>query len=422
METTIQPIGQGLPGRRQRFDKNKLIFVGMNMREYTVGDCFYQIRNGANIKQGDAAGGYPITRIETTANDTFNRDRMGYAGITDLAKYEGYVLEDGDLLMSHINSVQYLGRTVLYRKQGDETIIHGMNLLSLKANREIILPEFARYSFRSDPFKKQLSKITKKSVNQASFTVADLKKIVLFVPPLCRQKEIVQNLDKCRSIAAKRQQQLFSLDDLIKARFVEMFGEIIRNDKGWPQYVFSDIASSRLGKMLDAKQQTGKYKHPYLANFNVQWFRFELDNLNEMDFNEADRVEFELKDGDLLVCEGGEIGRCAVWHNEIQPCYFQKALHRVRCNSEIIVPDYLARWFQYNSEQGGFASIEGAKATIAHLPGAKLKALNVTVPPIALQEQFAAFVAQIDKSKSVIQKSLDETQLLFDSLMQKYFG
>ncbi len=392
------------------------------MREYTVGDCFYQIRNGANIKQGDAAGGYPITRIETTANDTFNRDRMGYAGITDLAKYEGYVLEDGDLLMSHINSVQYLGRTVLYRKQGDETIIHGMNLLSLKANREIILPEFARYSFRSDPFKKQLSKITKKSVNQASFTVADLKKIVLFVPPLCRQKEIVQNLDKCRSIAAKRQQQLFSLDDLIKARFVEMFGEIIRNDKGWPQYVFSDIASSRLGKMLDAKQQTGKYKHPYLANFNVQWFRFELDNLNEMDFNEADRVEFELKDGDLLVCEGGEIGRCAVWHNEIQPCYFQKALHRVRCNSEIIVPDYLARWFQYNSEQGGFASIEGAKATIAHLPGAKLKALNVTVPPIALQEQFAAFVAQIDKSKSVIQKSLDETQLLFDSLMQKYFG
>ena len=106
----------------------------------------------------------------------------------------------------------------------------------------------------------------------------------------------------------------------------------------------------------------------------------------------------------------------------IQPCYFQKALHRVRCNSEIILPDYLARWFQYNSEQGGFASIEGAKATIAHLPGAKLKALNVTVPPIALQEQFAAFVVQIDKSKSVIQKSLDETQLLFDSLMQQYFG
>lgn len=81
--------------------------------------------NGANIKQGVADGGFPITRIETIANDKFNRDRMGYAGITDTNKYQSYILEDGDLLMSHINSVQYLGRVVLYHKQGNEKIIHG---------------------------------------------------------------------------------------------------------------------------------------------------------------------------------------------------------------------------------------------------------------------------------------------------------
>ena len=103
-----------------------------------IGDCFSYIKNGANIKQGVVDGGFPITRIETLANDKFHRDRMGYAGITDIGKYESYVLEDGDLLMSHINSVQYLGRTVLYQKQGNETIIHGMNLLGLKANRDII--------------------------------------------------------------------------------------------------------------------------------------------------------------------------------------------------------------------------------------------------------------------------------------------
>ena len=209
----------------------------------------------------------------------------------------------------------------------------------------------------------------------------------------------MQIMDSIENTIRNRKEELLFFDELIKARFVEMFGDIIRNNKGWPQYVFSDIATSRLGKMLDAKQQTGKYKYPYLANFNVQWFRFELENLNEMDFNEADQVEFQLKDGDLLVCEGGEIGRCAVWHNEIQPCYFQKALHRVRCNTDVILPDYLARWFQYNCEHGGFASIEGAKATIAHLPGAKLKMLKVAVPPIELQERFASFAAQVDKSK-----------------------
>ena len=232
----------------------------------------------------------------------------------------------------------------------------------------------------------------------------------------------MQIMDSIENTIRNRKEELLFFDELIKARFVEMFGDIIRNNKGWPQYVFSDIATSRLGKMLDAKQQTGKYKYPYLANFNVQWFRFELENLNEMDFNEADQVEFQLKDGDLLVCEGGEIGRCAVWHNEIQPCYFQKALHRVRCNTDVILPDYLARWFQYNCEHGGFASIEGAKATIAHLPGAKLKMLKVAVPPIELQERFASFAAQVDKSKVAVQKALDEAQLLFDSLMQQYFG
>ncbi len=242
------------------------------------------------------------------------------------------------------------------------------------------------------------------------------------IPTIEEQKSVVSVLDKVNAIIDNRKEQLIKLDELVKARFVELFGNVIRNDKGWEQYTFSDIATSRLGKMLDAKQQTGKYAYPYLANFNVQWFRFEIENLNKMDFNEADRQEFELRDGDLLVCEGGEIGRCAVWHNEIQPCYFQKALHRVRCNQHIVLPDYMAWWFKYNCDHKGFAAIEGAKATIAHLPGAKLKVLKVTVPPIELQNQFVAFLKQTDKSKLEVQKSLEKLELLKKALMQKYFG
>ena len=242
------------------------------------------------------------------------------------------------------------------------------------------------------------------------------------LPPLEEQRRIAAVLDKVSDLIAKRREQLDKLDELVKARFVEMFGDVIQNERSWKQYIFSDIATSRLGKMLDAKQQTGKYEYPYLANFNVQWFRFELDNLNKMDFNEADQQEFELREGDLLVCEGGEIGRCAVWHNEIHPCYFQKALHRVRCNQRIIMPDYMAWWFKYNCDHNGFAAIEGAKATIAHLPGVKLKALKVTVPEIKLQEKFVTFLKQTDKSKLTIQQSLDKLEVLKKALMQQYFG
>ena len=201
-----------------------------------------------------------------------------------------------------------------------------------------------------------------------------------------------------------------------------MFGDVMHNSKSWKVYSFAEISSSRLGKMLDAKQQTGKCSYPYLANFNVQWFSFNLENLNNMDFNEAERIEFELRNGDLLVCEGGEIGRCAVWHNEIKPCFFQKALHRVRCNRQLVHPYYLAWWFKYNCDHNGFEAIAGAKATIAHLPGVKLKQLQVAVPPIELQGQFAAFVEQVDKSKFEIQQSLEKLEILKKSLMQQYFG
>ena len=236
------------------------------------------------------------------------------------------------------------------------------------------------------------------------------------------QKSIAEILSKMDSLISLRKQQIAKLDELVKARFVEMFGNIIRNDKSWPIHIFSDIASSRLGKMLDAKQQTGKYSYPYLANFNVQWFNFNVDNLNQMDFNEAEQKEFELRDGDLLVCEGGEIGRCAVWHNEIQPCFFQKALHRVRCNRQLVQPDYLAWWFKYNCNHGGFAEIAGAKATIAHLPGIKLKQLQVALPPLSLQNEFAAFVERVDQQKQTVQQSLDRLELMKKALMQEYFG
>lgn len=236
------------------------------------------------------------------------------------------------------------------------------------------------------------------------------------------QNEIVNLIQNIDNLISLRKKQLQKLDDLIKSRFVEMFGDVIRNDREWSCCRFSDIATSRLGKMLDAKQQTGKNMFPYLANFNVQWFRFELDNLNEMDFNQADQKEFELREGDLLVCEGGEIGRCAVWHNQIQPCFFQKAIHRVRCDTRIVLPDYLAWWFKYQCDHNGFAAIEGAKATIAHLPGAKLKSLQVAVPPIDVQHKFISYVALADFSRRSIQQGLEKLEQMKQALMQKYFG
>ena len=184
----------------------------------------------------------------------------------------------------------------------------------------------------------------------------------------------------------------------------------------------SEVASSRLGKMLDAKKQTGKYRYPYLANFNVQWFHFDFSTLNQMDFNEDDQVEFSLENGDLMVCEGGEVGRCAIWREEIEHCFFQKAVHRVRCDTTQILPEYLAWWFKFHSSYNGFEDIIGSKSTIAHLPGVKLKALQIPVPNIETQQVFVSFFEQLDKSKFELKQSIANITALMKSLMQQDFS
>lgn len=249
-----------------------------------------------------------------------------------------------------------------------------------------------------------------------------LKEIEIPLPSFEIQNHMAENLDKITHIIDLSNKILSKFDKLVKSRFVELFGDILCNDKGWPIYTLDTISSSRLGKMLDAKRNTGRNSFPYLANFNVQWFEFDLSELHEMDFNDADREEFSLKDGDLLVTEGGEVGRCAIWHNEVTDCYFQKALHRVRCDKNIILPEYLAWWFKFHSDFNGFEDIVGGKATIAHLPGVKLKKLQIEVPDINVQKDFVSFWREIDKSKLAVKECLEKAEYLKSALMQEYFG
>ena len=103
-----------------------------------LGDCFVYIKNGANIKQVNGATGIPITRIETLSNDVFNRDRMGYANIDDVSPYSSNILNDGDILMSHINSMKHLGKVAYCNNDMD--VIHGMNLLNIRVDPNKIYP------------------------------------------------------------------------------------------------------------------------------------------------------------------------------------------------------------------------------------------------------------------------------------------
>ncbi|MDY4079561.1 MAG: restriction endonuclease subunit S [Clostridium sp.] len=189
--------------------------------QYKLDDIFIFIRNGANIKQGLVDGGYPITRIETIANSYIDMNKVGYAGINNLEKYKEYLLKDGDILMSHINSEKHLGKTAIYEENYIK-LIHGMNLLCLRANKEKIIPKYMNYYFKTMNFKNNLSKITKKSVNQASFSVNDLKRIVVDIPEISVQARIVETLDKAQELINKRKVQIEDLEELVKSKFLKI--------------------------------------------------------------------------------------------------------------------------------------------------------------------------------------------------------
>ena len=207
----------------------------MELKKYKLGDCFRMAENGLVIKQTKAAKGMPITRIETLSNDCFNRDRLGHGDIFDEEKYSHYILDDKDLLMSHINSRTFLGRTVLYRKRNGEKIIHGMNVLRIKTNQDILDPIFASYLFRTSLFKRHIDNIRKDAINQSSFALSDLKNIELYIPTVKEQNKIAYTLQLLDSKIALNRQINDNLEAMAKQLYDYWFVQFdFPNEEGKP--------------------------------------------------------------------------------------------------------------------------------------------------------------------------------------------
>lgn len=184
----------------------------------------------------------------------------------------------------------------------------------------------------------------------------------------------------------------------------------------WKEYKLGEITDSCLGKMLDAKKNRGT-PQPYLANVNVRWGSFDLDDLPLMRFEESESERYGLKFGDIVVCEGGEPGRCAIWKDQVPNMKIQKALHRVRCHENV---DYrfLYYYLLWAGKKGLFDQY-CTGSTIKHLPGEKLKILPIRMPPLAEQQRIAKILSSLDNKielNNAINRNLEEqAQALFKS-------
>lgn len=169
----------------------------------------------------------------------------------------------------------------------------------------------------------------------------------------------------------------------------------------------------QLGKMLDAAKIKGDNLRPYLRVFDVQWGKINIDSLPTMDFDENARKKFRLESGDILVNEGGNPGRSAIWSGELNECYYQKALHRLRPISiEADVPLFFYYVLYWAANYGVF-SFGGNETTIEHLPAEKLRRYRFAFPPVAEQRKISEYLElEISKLETLQRTSEHAIELL----------
>ncbi|WP_419489524.1 restriction endonuclease subunit S [Blautia sp.] len=254
----------------------------------------------------------------------------------------------------------------------------------------------------------------------------ELNKLELDVPELTKQDKIADTLSRLERVIEARKEELEELDELIKARFVEMFGDMLLNSKNWPEVRLDEIADivSGITKGRKIKEQE-LFEVPYMAVSNVKDGYIDWTTVKTVMASQAEIDKYQLKPFDVLMTEGGDpdkVGRGAIIHEPPKNCIHQNHIFRVRLNRGTLLPEYMEQYLQQQKAKRYFLGCAKQTTGIASINMRQLTGLPVVVPEMQLQKEYVSFVHQVDKSKVKVQKALDETQKLFDSLMQQYFG
>ena len=380
----------------------------MSLRK--LGDIATYI-NGYAFKPSDWEDeGLPIIRIQNLTGNAYSENK--YNGVID----DKYIVNTGDVLISWSAS---LG---VYRWEKGKAVL----------NQHIFKVMFDKEQVDKDYYIYQVSRILSRSGTDAHgstmhhLTRPIFNKLPYIQLDIGRQRDISVKLNKVQTVINVKQRQLIQLDSLIKSRFVEMFGDPVLNERKWRTNTLKN-KTTKIGSGATPRGGKGSYKNKGISlirSMNVYDGRFEykdLAHLNNEQAKQLDNVEVLVNDV-LFNITGASIARTCIVPIDVLPARVNQHVSIIRCNNELD-PIFVNMQFLHKSFKNILLGIgERGGATRQAITKQQLENLMIIVPPLGLQTQFAEFVQQVDKLKAVVQKSLDETQMLFDALMQEYFG
>ena len=385
-----------------------------------IGDAC-EILNGYAFKSDQyVADGIRIIRIANVQKGYIEDSTPAFYPI-DSTGLDRYMLEEGDLLMSLTGNV---GRVAILERQFLPAALN-QRVACLRLKTDKISKGYLFHILNSNFFEKRCIE-SSKGVAQKNMSTEWLKDYEIPLYTKEEQNEIKVILDSIRGIIISRKIELQKLDDLIKARFVEMFGDPIINPRELP---VSDLGhlSELITKGASPSWQGFSYTDDatqtlFVTSENVREGYIDISSPKYIEdgFNEKQRRSV-LQKGDFLInIVGASIGRAAQFTLDCK-ANINQAVALVRIEDKRIRDRYLLVYLNSEKAQQMYNSMKSDTGR-ANLSLQDISNLSILLPPVEEQITFENFVTQVDKSKVAVQKSLDETQLLFNSLMQKYFG
>ena len=375
-----------------------------------LGDIATYINGYAFKPQDWSDEGIPIIRIQDLTGNSYQANRYNgeYA-----SKYE---VNDGDVLISWSAS---LG---VYIWHGEKAVL----------NQHIFKVVFDKERISKDFFVHQVGLILENAASDAhGATMKHLTKPVFdalpfYLPPYEKQCEIAEVLDKVTSLISLRKQQLAKLDELVKARFVETFGDMLLNSLGWSEKPLECLADIVSGITKGRKTtETDLQEVPYMAVSNVKNGYIDWTTVKTILVTRQEMEQYRLLPGDILMTEGGDpdkVGRGAIIKNPLENSIHQNHIFRVRLDESELLPSFFAEYLQHQKAKRYFLGCAKQTTGIASINMRQLKSLPVLLPPLSLQNEFAAFVERVDQQKQTVQQSLEKLELMKKTLMQEYFG
>ena len=261
-------------------------------------------------------------------------------------------------------------------------------------------------------------------VNICNLKKKDIESLQIPLPPLATQHAIVTRIEILFAELDKAVQHLRTAQQQIKTYRQAVLNHWLNNEEGkWEMVKLGEVADMCLGKMLDKNKNKGTYQ-PYLRNVNVRWGGFDLDDLLEMKFEESEQDRYGIRKGDLIICEGGEPGRCAIWNSDIPNMKIQKALHRIRLNDNVLNKYVYFLFVLY--AQNGVLGKYFTGTTIKHLTGQSLKSVEFSLPPLVEQQhivqEIESRLSQATASETYIENALQQAEALRQSILKKAFS